>query len=130
MKKCSYCGRENEDSAAYCFECGTEFAQVSSAQPAPEPKPARPKYQILPLSPEQEKLDLVTIVNCENLFQADVLVSELGGAGITAVIPDAMAFNLNPVGYVRVQVAPQDYAAAKDVIEDVERRAAAPSMPE
>ena len=23
MKKCSYCGRENEDGAAYCRECGT-----------------------------------------------------------------------------------------------------------
>ena len=25
MKTCSYCGRENEDQAAKCQECGTEF---------------------------------------------------------------------------------------------------------
>jgi hypothetical protein len=24
MKKCAYCGRENDDSAASCTECGTE----------------------------------------------------------------------------------------------------------
>ena len=56
-----------------------------------------------------------------------MVVSELEAAGITALIPDefiaeAMAFNPNAVGYVRVQVSPRDYEAAKDVIEDAERR--------
>ena len=55
-----------------------------------------------------------------------MVVSELEAAGITALIPDeflaeAWAFNLNALGYVRVQVSPQDYEAAKDIIEDAER---------
>ena len=35
MKKCAYCGRENDDAAGRCRECGTEFAARSfEAQPA------------------------------------------------------------------------------------------------
>jgi hypothetical protein len=135
MKKCSYCGRENEDNAAHCFECGTDFVQNTLPPPARGPDLARPKYQIRPLSPEEAKLDLITIVNCQTLFEADMIVSELEAAGITALIPDefvaeAFAYGLNALGYVRVQVAPKDYDAAKDVIEDADRRAAAPSAPE
>jgi hypothetical protein len=134
MKKCAYCGRENEDDAVNCSECGTELVQASPTQPTSEPEPARPKYQIRPLSPEEAKLDVVTIVTCQTLFDADMVVSELEAAGITALIPDefvaeAMAFNLNAVGYVRVQVSPQDYNAAKDVIEDADRFTATPSTP-
>jgi hypothetical protein len=29
MKSCAYCGRENDDEAAVCVECGTKFAAVS-----------------------------------------------------------------------------------------------------
>jgi len=130
MKKCGYCGRENDEDAAYCFECGTEFASISAPPLSTGPEPTRPRYHIPPLSPQEGKLDLVTIVNCQTLFEADVVVSELEAAGIHAVIPDEFVFNLNVVGYVRVQVAPQDYEAAKDVIEDSERRAARPSAPE
>ena len=134
MKKCAYCGRENEDDAVNCSECGTEFVQASPTQPTPEAEPAHAKYQIRPLSPEEAKLDLVTIVTCQTLFDADMVVSELEAAGITALIPDefvaeAMAFNLNAVGYVRVQVCPRDYAAAKDVIEDADRLKATPTAP-
>jgi hypothetical protein len=135
MKTCSYCGRENDEHATHCLECATEFVEVTSPPQATEPGPTRPKYKILPLSPEQAKLDLVTIVNCETLFEADVVVSELEATGITAVIPDefvaeAFAYGLNALGYVRVQVAPKDYEAAKDVIEDADRRAAAPTTPD
>ena len=126
MKKCTYCGRENDDEAVHCSECGIEFVQTSPTQATPEAEPPRPKYQICPLSPADAKFDLVTIVTCQTLFDADMVVSELEAAGITAHIPDefmaeAMAFNLAAVGYVRVQVSPQDYEAAKDVIEDGER---------
>src|SRR5437899_1491815 len=35
MKKCAYCGRENQDSALHCHECGTPLSDPSVA-----PKPA------------------------------------------------------------------------------------------
>ena len=134
MKKCAYCGRENDEGAVNCSECGTELVQGSPTQPTPEPEPAPPKYRIRPLSPEEEKLDLVTIVTCQTLFDADMVVSELEAAGITALIPDefaaeAMAYGLNALGYVRVQVSPRDYEAAKDVIEDADRLKATPAAP-
>jgi DNA-directed RNA polymerase subunit RPC12/RpoP len=31
MKKCKYCGRENDDTAIHCFECGTELPSESSS---------------------------------------------------------------------------------------------------
>jgi hypothetical protein len=45
----------------------------------------------------------------------------LRAAGIEAFIPDeflmqAAAFNPNMIGYVRVQVAPKDYEAARDLL--------------
>ena len=74
-------------------------------------------------------MDLVTLVKCRTLPEADLVVSELSGAGIEAFIPDefmsqAMAWNLNAFGYVRVQVSPKDYQAAKEIL------LASPSEPE
>jgi len=50
-----------------------------------------------------------------------MIVGRLDGAGIFAVIPDeylmqAVSWNLNTYGYVRVQVAPLDYEAAKECL--------------
>jgi Putative prokaryotic signal transducing protein len=134
MKKCSYCGRENSDEASHCFECGTEFDPIAPPPPPRQPEPAGPRYRIRALSPEEAKLDLVTIVRCGTLIEADMIRSQLEVAGITAWIPDeflaeAFAFDLNAVGYVRVQVSPKDYEAAKDVIEDAERLPTLPSSP-
>ena len=35
MKRCGYCGRENEDTAAYCSECGTDRFAGTSPSPVP-----------------------------------------------------------------------------------------------
>ncbi len=39
MKRCNYCGGENEDAAAYCRDCGNPFADPSAdtSQQRPEP---------------------------------------------------------------------------------------------
>jgi hypothetical protein len=40
MKTCGYCGRENEDSAAFCLACGlSEFAEPTPPTPAIAPPP-------------------------------------------------------------------------------------------
>jgi len=62
--------------------------------------------------------DLVTLLTCRTLAEADLIVSRLEGAGIGAIIPDeflmqAVCWNLNTYGYVRVQISPKDYEAAK-----------------
>jgi hypothetical protein len=66
-------------------------------------------------------MDLVTLIRCRTLTEADLIVSELRGAGISAFIPDeflsqTVLWNLNTYGYVRVQVSPKDYASAKEFL--------------
>lgn len=66
-------------------------------------------------------MDLVTLVRCGTLLSADLISTRLRAAGIETFIPDqsvvqAMGFNLNSVGYVRVQISPADYDAAKEII--------------
>ena len=55
MKKCEYCGRENEDDALRCRECGTEFV----AKPAdPEPPARWDKIATIENEVEAERLDV------------------------------------------------------------------------
>ena len=122
MKPCSYCGRENADEAVYCSECGTEFAQAG------EPAPAGPDYVFAPLSEADKQKDLVTVVKCGTLVEADVVAARLRAAGIDVFIPDemlmqAIGWNFNTYGYVRVQVAPKDYEAARDLLSEAEGEA-------
>src|SRR5579859_183432 len=36
MKKCSYCGRENNDTSIVCFECGVELAGPAKIESDPQ----------------------------------------------------------------------------------------------
>ena len=61
------------------------------------------------------------LTRCRTLMEAEMLVSRLDSTGIYAFIPDqflmqAVTWNLNTYGYVRVQVSPKDYAAAKEFL--------------
>jgi len=55
MKTCDYCGHENEDQAARCSECGTEFVV-----PAPKPEPTLrwDKIAAVDNEAEAERLDV------------------------------------------------------------------------
>src|SRR5439155_25409814 len=55
MKTCEYCGRENEDSAARCQECGTEFV---SPPPPVETPPRWDKIATIETEVEAERLDV------------------------------------------------------------------------
>ena len=110
MKTCDYCGRENQDDAVYCSGCGTN--QLKPDAPA-----------------EMQKLDeseeFVTLVTCEKLVEADLVVSRLDSAGIESFIPDenlmqVIGYNLNTYGYVRVQVRRKDLASAKELLSNSE----------
>ena len=126
MKKCSYCGRKNSGDAVYCCECGTEFDRPI-APPPPQPQERKqPEYTFEPLCEEDRRNDLVTIVRCDSLVAADLVASRLRAAGILTFIPDerlmqAVGFNFNTFGYVRVQVSPKDYDAARDLLRRIEK---------
>ena len=121
MKFCTYCGRENREEAVLCAECGTAEFKSSNA-PSCQPATDRfQRWQFPDVSPSEMTQAFVTLVVCGNLVEADLVVSHLNAADIAAFIPDefmsqAVAWNLNAFGYVRVQVAPKDYESAKELL--------------
>ncbi len=135
MKPCAYCGRENEDDAVYCRECGTtEFqGEVAKTTPKPPPLPPPPPAVLAPpvprlLPPALMTADFVLLLRCRTLFEADLISSWLAAAGIRAFIPDEflmqlVCWNLNTYGYVRVQVPPKDYTDARELLETASQSA-------
>jgi uncharacterized membrane protein YvbJ len=65
MKECTYCGRENEDHAVSCRECGTDSFKDDL------PK----ETDTLPELDAQEHL--VTLTTCQNLMDANLLGGRL-----------------------------------------------------
>jgi hypothetical protein len=108
MKQCAYCGRDNQDAAVNCAECGTnEFK-------------GDPVVALDELDPNEK---FVTLTSCQKLVDADVIASRLGAAGIESFIPDqflmqAVGFNFNTYGYVRLQVRQKDFESAKALLAD------------
>jgi|SRR5579859_705327 len=120
MKACAYCGRENADEAVHCSGCGTEEFKTSASEIAANTPPERiaPNWKFRELTPEDMKMNFVTLITCGTLLEADMIAGRLGTAGIPAFIPDeflsqAVSWHLNTYGYGRVQVAPKDYESAK-----------------
>jgi len=105
MKKCPYCGRENEDVALVCQECGQEFEK--SAAPDPNQELQDPS-----LSP-------VIVGTFNNLQEAKLLADRLEAAGIEAEIPEEFAPQVFSavisLERVTVRVPAKDYDAAKEI---------------
>jgi Putative prokaryotic signal transducing protein len=127
MKHCAYCGKENTDDAVACRECGTEeFKEAplvdKPAEPVtPEAESASTELEFLTPTPQEMEMALVNLARCRTLGEADLLVAQLEAADIPAFIPDQflmqnIGFNLNTYGFVRIQVSPKDYEAAKEVL--------------
>jgi hypothetical protein len=119
MKTCSYCGTQYPDDAAECpiDHTPAAVAPVEAATDAP-----KTDFQFSPLSPEERNLDLVTLLTCPNLTTADLMVCRLRAAEFEAFIPDEFLMQsaglVNTFGYVRVQVAPRDYDAARAFLSE------------
>lgn len=105
MKTCAYCGRDNEDSVLHCAGCGTDEFKLANP---PAGSPA---------DPEQE---WVTLVTRGNLAEADAVAGQLEAGGIGVFLPDQFLMqnaNLGAMyGFVRVQVARGNLAAARDLL--------------
>jgi hypothetical protein len=73
MKTCSYCGRENEDQATTCQECGTEF----TLNPAPS--------QGTPREPgDWERFEKIAVLDSE--VQAELMDDILSGRDIPHIM--------------------------------------------
>jgi hypothetical protein len=127
MMKCPYCGKENEDDAVHCWECGTELLEEPAGASehdeleTPEPECAPAKLEFMTPTLREMTMDLVNLISCRTLEEADLLIARLETAGIPAFIPDQYllqndGFSLNTYGYVRIQVSPKDYEAAKELL--------------
>ena len=73
MKSCTYCGRENEDQATKCQECGTEFGQDSASTP-----------QAPTESDETERFEKITAL--DNEVQAELMDEVLSGRKIPHIM--------------------------------------------
>jgi hypothetical protein len=105
MKTCSYCGRENEDAAVDCKECGTNFAAVAAENEPPTPDSAQP---------------LVVLATFDTMTQAAPLLERLGEAGIEACVPEEASAQMEwQIDRVTVRVKAKDYEAAKEFLKAV-----------
>jgi hypothetical protein len=73
MKTCTYCGRENEDQATQCQECGSELAQ----------RPASTE-DTLKASGETERFEKVAVL--DNEVQAELMDDVLSGREIPHIM--------------------------------------------
>jgi hypothetical protein len=73
MKTCTHCGRENEDQAAKCQECGAEFARV------PTPTEDASKE-----SSKTERFEKITVL--DNEVQAELMDEILSGRNIPHIM--------------------------------------------
>ncbi len=110
MKKCSSCGRENEDSAVACLECATEFQ--------PEAGP------VDDAGLKDPSLSLVILATFRNVVDAGMLKTRLEAEGIEACIPEEFTPQIlwyavpSPLERVTVRVAAKDYEAAKKILAE------------
>jgi hypothetical protein len=107
MKTCAYCGAENSDDASLCISCGQNQFKSAAVVPKPDPEPAVDSW--------------VTLTKCQSMVEADAIVCRLEGAGIHATIPDeflmqAVAWNFNTFGFIRVQVLSGDLEKAQQLL--------------
>ena len=117
MKICTLCGAENEDTATVCNKCGSPF---SSGVP-PKPRLQTDRYQFAAFDPADKDSDLVTLLTCPTLPEADLVVSLLESSGIPASNPDAYRmvsgpFELDQLYKFRVQVPPEHFETAREFL--------------
>jgi len=107
MKKCTYCGRENNDASVLCSECGVELVGPPKAESDPLTDPA---------------LTLVIVSTFSSLQEATLLVHRLEASGIEACIPEEYSPQVFsaviPLERLTVRVAAKDYEAAKAIIAE------------
>jgi hypothetical protein len=112
MKTCPYCGRENDEAAVACLECGTEFGSgLSESTPQALLDPA---------------LSLAVVATFRNTVDAGILKARLEAAGIEACIPEEYSPQIfwsvipSPLESVTVRVAKKDYEAASEIFAEFE----------
>ena len=115
MKKCGYCGFDNDDTAQYCSDCACSLDGVAaSIPPTSTPSPV-----VVPPQP----LRMVTFRRYLALSQAELDKSVLEAAGIPAFLAgenSASAGYGGVLGELRLQVQEADADRARRVLDEHE----------
>ncbi|MGA2604802.1 MAG: DUF2007 domain-containing protein [Verrucomicrobiia bacterium] len=115
MKKCRYCGSDNDDAARYCSDCACSLDEVAASTPAT----SAPPPGVVP----PESLRLVTFRKYLALSQAERDKSLLEAAGIPAFLAgenSASAGYGTVLGELRLQVQEADADRARRVLDEHE----------
>ena len=121
MKRCDYCGRENDDIATECRECGsTAFAGEASEKPVLEPRPPGPDE--IPLAAFVEREGNVVILKCRSPGEAYLVSEELERADIVAPLPsdDELRSDYKQKGYVELRISARAYESVAELRTVVE----------
>ena len=84
MKKCSYCGKENDSEVSNCKECGTVLATESPVRVAEQLRQLRGKVAA-ELSGQKQPRNLfiiITVVAVAGIAAVSVFISQIGRAHV------------------------------------------------
>ena len=120
MKLCNYCGRENENDAVNCRECGlAQWKQVMPAEPPtartePEPQPTVPQAIVT-------RTGLATTIQCRGLLEASLVAEQLEEADIVTLVPQDLEPNclVGSEALVTVQVSTKALESEKELCASV-----------
>jgi hypothetical protein len=121
VKTCTYCGRQNEDTAEQCAECASVEFRDSNVPPLidlpPDESPTTIEFETL--KKEDVNYSWVTLLRCQQLLEADIIAGRLRAAGILVFIPDEFLMQTisNTYGFIRLQVSPSQYEAARELLQ-------------
>ena len=121
MKKCDYCGRENDDGATTCYECGlSTFDAGGKSVSVTESRKLDPDE--IAATPIAQMDGRAMTLKCRTPGEAYLVCDELEKADILAIVPDEEELELQYErdGYVEVRVSAKAYESLADLKSVVE----------
>src|SRR5206468_6712392 len=104
-----YCGRQNDDTATRCRECGS-LAFATQTQLGPKTETRKPELEEVPPPAFAEKEGNVIKLKCRTPGEAYLVADELEKADIVTLLPsdDELFLEYKRKGYVELRVSAKD----------------------
>ncbi len=121
MKDCEYCGRENDEAATRCCECGSS-AFAAGREPAKASRQQQlDRDEIAPDAMARKDGGAIRL-KCRTPEEAYLVCEELEEADILTILPDQQELELQYQrnGYVEVRVSARAYESLADLRSVVE----------
>ena len=114
MKRCSFCGRQHDDSTDVCNECGSPI--VSTEVELAIKGPCREPDEI-PTPPLAQKEGNAITLRCRTPGEAYLVKDELEQSDIVTILPEDKALYLEYKrnGYVEIRVSAKAYSSIPDL---------------